>query len=537
MNNHSIFCFVVPAPPCHSRESGNPEILTAYGFPPARAGMYSKNMDKKIDLLSSSSSEPEALVRAGKSIQRSRRVKPAAFIFIFLLIVYVIFSFNTTPAEKSDFWFYNLPIISQIKHLVESADAKLKGEDNDRINILLLGIGGKGHDGGLLTDTIILVSLKPSENKVSLLSIPRDLSVPIENMGWQRINSVNAYAEMKTPGSGGLAVSQTINDAFQIPIDYYLTVDFAGFEKIIDDLGGLKVNVENTFDDYKYPILGAEAAPWEERWEHLHVDQGEQVMDGQLALKYVRSRHALGIEGSDFARSRRQQKVLEAVKEKVLSLNILFKPAMIAKMISDISDNYQTNLKIWEMTKLWNLAKNIKSENIINRVLDNGPGGLLVDTVGLDGAFLLTPRSGDFSEIQYLVNNVFANVPANDKEKVKQESAGLEVRNGTWINGLANKIALDLEKYGFTIVRIGNTSQQNFEKSVIYDLTYGAKIQALTVLKNKTNANVALGMPQWLMDDLAKELAGDANAIQPDFILILGRDADMTQSGVENTEQ
>ena len=107
-------------------------------------------MDKKIDLLSSSSSEPEALVRAGKSIQRSRRVKPAAFIFIFLLIVYVIFSFNTTPAEKSDFWFYNLPIISQIKHLVESADAKLKGEDNDRINILLLGIGGKGHDGGLL---------------------------------------------------------------------------------------------------------------------------------------------------------------------------------------------------------------------------------------------------------------------------------------------------------------------------------------------------------------------------------------------------
>jgi len=497
-------------------------------------------MNRKIDLLNSNLAQPEITrpktIKSNKN-SKTGQLKPIGFILIFLLVVYIIFSFSKSPEEQSSSWFYNLPIISQIKHLVESSDVKLKGESDDRINILLLGIGGKNHDGGLLTDTIILASLKPSEKKVSLLSIPRDLAVPIENMGWRKINSVNSYAEATTPGSGGLAISQTVSDIFKIPVDYYLTVDFTGFEKIIDDLGGIKVNVENTFDDYKYPILGNEDAAWDQRWEHLHIEKGEQTMDGKLALKYVRSRHALGVEGSDFARSRRQQKVLEAVKEKVLSLNVLFKPTMISKIISDISENYSSNLKIWEMVKLWNLGKDIKSENIINRVLDNSSSGLLVDAIGLDGAYLLQPRSGDFSEIQYLVNNIFTDAPATDKQKVKEEKATIEIRNGTWINGLANSMALDLEKYGFDIVRIGNTSQKNFEKTVIYDLTYGEKLQALTVLKNRTNANVALGMPQWLIDEVAKQNSGQTNLTQPDFILIIGQDADKTNSGTENTAQ
>jgi len=499
-------------------------------------------MDHKIDLLNSqlgvAKADHEGVIKPGRP-KKIKPSKPMAFVLIFLLIAYIIFAAKSKPTEESDNWFYNLPIISQIKHLVESADSKLKGEANDRINILLLGIGGKNHDGGLLTDTIILASLKPSEKKLSLLSIPRDLAVPIENMGWQRINSVNAYAEAKNPGSGGLAISQTISDIFQTPIDYYLTVDFSGFEKIIDDLGGVKINVENTFDDYKYPILGNEDAPWEERWEHLHFDKGEQVMNGALALKYVRSRHAVGIEGSDFARSRRQQKVLEAVKEKLLSLNILFKPSSIAKIISDVKENHSTNLKVWEVIKLWSITKDIKDENIISRVLSNDSGGLLIDTIGLDGAYLLSPRNGDFAEIQYLVNNIFADAPLTDKERIKLEPASIEIRNGTWINGLANRLALDLEKYGFTIVRTGNASQQNFTKSVIYDLTYGDKIQALTVLKNKTGADVALGMPEWLINDLAKEMAKEPTAkpVQPDFIIILGQDADTTKSGAVNTAQ
>lgn len=492
----------------------------------------------EIDLLNSKMNPTAA--GPGMKPNRPKTAKPLksmAFVLIFLLVIYVIFALNSQPTEKSNNWFYNLPLISQIKHLVESADTKLKGEDKDRINILLLGISGKNREGGLLTDTIILASLKPSEKKLALVSIPRDLTIPIENMGWRKINNLNAFAETKHPGSGGLALSQAVSDIFQTPIDYYLTVDFTGFEKIIDDLGGIKVNVENTFDDYKYPILGNEDAPWGQRYEHLRIEKGEQTMTGKLALKYVRSRHALGVEGSDFARAHRQQKVLTAVKEKIVSLHLLFKPSLVAKIIDDINGNYHSNLKIWEMAKLWSLIKDVRNENIHNRVLDNSPSGLLIDVIGEDGAYLLSPKSGDFSEIQYLVNNLFTDAPLTDKEKVKQEPATVEVRNGTWINGLASQTALDLEKYGFEIIRVGNFSQQNFEKSVIYDLTYGGKIQALTVLKNKTNANVALGMPEWLINDLAKELAKEAKPVQPDFIIILGRDADATQSGAENTAQ
>jgi LCP family protein required for cell wall assembly len=498
------------------------------------------NLDKKINLLKAEVNQLKSPAwPAERAFRRpkTKGSKPIAFILIFLLVIYITFSFSYKPAGESSNWFLNLPVISQIRHLVESADIKLKGEDRDRINILLLGIGGREHDGGLLTDTIILASLKPSEKRAALVSLPRDLSVPMENQGWRKINNINAFAEAKNPGSGGLAVSQAVSDIFQLPIDYYLTIDFTGFEKIIDDLGGIKVNVENTIDDYQYPILGNEDMPWEQRFEHLHIDKGEQTMNGELALKYVRSRHTVGVEGSDFARAHRQQKVLEAIKEKVISLHTLFKPNLISKIISDVSNNYYTNLKIWEMLKLWGLVKDIKSDNIYNRVLDDGPNGLLVDAKAEDGAFILLPESGDFSEIQYLVNNVFAEAPLTDKEKVKEEKATVEVRNGTWINGLANRVALDLEKYGFAIARVGNASQQNFEKSVIYDLTYGEKIQALTILKNKTRAEVTLGLPEWLLNDLAKELAKESKPAQPDFIIILGQDADTTQSGAENTAQ
>ena len=112
-------------------------------------------MDKKIDLLNSKLIQPEIAEKTPIASNKSlgtKKFKPLGFILIFLLAVYIIFSFS---GAKSSTWFFNLPIISQIKHLVESAETKLKGEADDRINILLLGIGGKKHDGGLLTDTII----------------------------------------------------------------------------------------------------------------------------------------------------------------------------------------------------------------------------------------------------------------------------------------------------------------------------------------------------------------------------------------------
>jgi polyisoprenyl-teichoic acid--peptidoglycan teichoic acid transferase len=471
---------------------------------------------------------PDGLLQQKKSII-GRLFKMAAVFFIFCLVTLLIFTtqalYSGYSGGLSNAWYKNISFIAPIQQLVESADRKLKGEENDRINILLLGMGGEKHSGGYLTDTIMLVSIQPSTKKVSMLSIPRDLVVPIEGMGWKKINSINSYAELKNPGDGGQAVSQAIGDILDIPINYFIRVDFQGFIKIVDELGGVKVTVDNQLDDYRYPIMGRENSyPLSSRYEHLSVKPGETEMDGELALKFARSRHGLGAEGSDFARARRQQKIIEAVKDKALSLETLFKPLAIKNIITVLDNHVSMNVEIPEMIKFWQLSKGIKRENIINKVLDTSAGGLLVNGRGDEGAYILEPRSGDFTEIQYLVKNIFSDAPQKEKNEIAEESARVEIRNGTWVNGLASHESLDLEKYGFKVVRVSNAGERNLATSTIYDITYGAKLKSLKILKEKTGASVGFGLPEWLDKEMKEEASTRTMDEKPDFILVLGQD-------------
>src|SRR3989339_1075459 len=188
-------------------------------------------------------------------------LKISIFSAIFVITCLAVFSSQVLVSNQSSTsWLANLPIIKQIRSLAESADHHLKGEKEDRINILLLGMGGKNHEGGYLTDTIILLSLEPSTKKVAMISIPRDMAVPLEDMGTRKINSVNALAEAANPGSGGQAISQAIRDVLDIPFDYYGRVDFTGFVNIVDELGGVDVYVDNILDDKEYPVMGRETA-------------------------------------------------------------------------------------------------------------------------------------------------------------------------------------------------------------------------------------------------------------------------------------
>ncbi len=440
---------------------------------------------------------------------------------IFLIIAGFVFTSQILySGQSSNPWFKKINIFTPIQQLVESADKKLKGEETDRINILLLGMGGKKHSGGYLTDTIILASYQPSTDKLALLSIPRDMVVPIEGMGWRKINSINSYAEQKNPGDGGQASAQAIGSILDIPIDYFVRVDFQGFIKIIDELGGITVDVENTLDDYSYPVMGRESAyPYSSRYEHLHIEKGLQQMDGELALKYARSRHALGAEGSDFARARRQQKMLSAAKEKALSFNMLLKPIAVKNILEALTEHVSTDMQVWEMIRLWELGRDVDNSKITNKVLDTSKGGLLVNAVGEDGAYILEPRSGNFSEIQYLVKNMLSDAPEGEKSEVELESAKLEVLNGTWTNGLAGKTALDLEKFGFEIVSTANAPVRNADTTTIYDTTFGQKMNSLKILKEKLGAQVAFGAPNW------QTAAPDgASSTQADFIVVVGKD-------------
>jgi len=324
-------------------------------------------------------------------------------------------------------------------------------------------------------------------------------------------------------------------------IDYYVRVDFDGFMQIIDELGGVDIEVENTLDDYSYPIRGQEDnANYYARYEHLHIEQGMQHMDGSLALKYARSRHAGGSEGSDFARARRQQLILEAVKAKLLSRNTLLKPGMVSRIISDLNQNIKTNLDVWALIKLWNDYKNIDRSQIINKVLSDGPDGLLMSSRGDEGAYILIPQSGNFKEIQAFTQNIFGtaevdngtdnnteedntnNEPSKDTSVIEidklEKETKIAVLNGTWVSGLAAKTALGLQEYGFRIIETANAPTREYTKSVIYDLSYGKELKALEILKSAGQAEIAYDAPSWL--ETYKN-----SPDHPDFILIIGADS------------
>jgi polyisoprenyl-teichoic acid--peptidoglycan teichoic acid transferase len=455
--------------------------------------------------------------------KKKKKRKILLKVFGFLLVFLILFITTALiTKDSSESWTEKIPIIGRITGLVGSSDKNLKGEDEDRINAVILGIGGDKHEGGYLTDTIILFSLKPSTKEVAMMSIPRDLYIPIEGMGWQKINTINAFAERKEANSGGEAVSQALSDILNIPIHYYFRIDFQGFIEIIDILEGVDIYVENTLSDRQYPIPGKEKEEdYYSRFQHLYIEKGWHEMDGELALKYVRSRHAKGIEGSDFARSRRQQKIIEAIKNKLLKSENFLRPNMITSIISKIRDNTSFNLKTWEILKFWQLTKNIEINNIQSHVLDNSPSGLLTASRNESGAYILSPRGGDFTEIKYLVNNFFYKKEKKELDIKNNEEAKIELKNGTWINGLAGQIAIDLEKNNFEVLKISNSSKRNFEKTVIYDLSYGSKNEALNFLKESLKADVEFEIPLWLKEEIKKNISSKKEET-PDFLVILG---------------
>ncbi len=444
---------------------------------------------------------------------------------ILLIVVSLVFSgkiIMSSPGASS--WIDNNVFFNRLKHLAPSLDKKVKGEEDDRINILLLGMGGEGHDGAFLTDTIMLASLKPSTKEVSLISFPRDMVSPVNN--WRKINSINAFAEMAESGSGGEKTISVMSELLQIDIPYYVRVDFNGFSKIIDEIGGIEIEVENSFTDNMYPIYGQEDNPnYYSRFEKLSFEKGLQKMDGSTALKYARSRHAFGLEGSDFARAKRQQLVLDAVKKKILSGGVLINPITLTKLVNQFNKNVSTNVEIWEMLRLWDLGKDIEKDKIINFVLNDAPNNYLVAGRGEDGAFILMPKTGNYNDIREMVKNIFP-----DKESIVEEKPAIKVSekiseevsvsvlNGTWTNGLAGQRAVVIKDRGFSVFETANAPVRDYSKTTVYDLSEGEKNKALKILLEAGEATQEKKLPDWV------EEYKNASSV-PDFILVMGTDA------------
>ncbi len=358
---------------------------------------------------------------------RLRRRKKKRVFFVLLVLSLIILGIIGVHLWK----YLNIGV-----QVVTNNKIQLKQSEEKRINMLILGVGGGSHEGPDLTDTIIFASLDPKTKKVMLASIPRDLWVPEIQA---KINTTYTYGEEKEKGSGLLFTKAIVGKVVGQDIDYAIKIDFNGFIKAVDMVGGLDIDVANTFDDYAYPITGREddscglsdtevasasaqiatSSATESdffacRYEHLHFDRGQTHMNGTTALKYVRSRHALGPEGSDFARSRRQEKVIKAFKDKIFSMQVLLNPAKAIDLINVVKDSIVTDIKEDEYADFIKLAQQLKGASITSGSVDSGDTesgheALLVnpqDTTGYGGAWVLIPRAGngDYSQIKKYID-------------------------------------------------------------------------------------------------------------------------------------
>ena len=221
-----------------------------------------------------------------------------------------------------------------------------------RVNMLLLGIPGGDHEGTDLTDTILVLSFHEKNKTVSMISLPRDIwSDTLKD----KVNSAYHYGELKKKGGGLILSKAVVSDMIGLPIQYALVLDFSGFRKVIDLVGGIEVNIPKSFTDPEFPIPGKENdecsgdPEFRCRYEPLHFDAGPLIMNGDLALKYVRSRHAEGDEGSDFARGRRQQEVLLALKSKLMSKDIYLNPGELEKLYGAFDEATDMDMNIGEL--------------------------------------------------------------------------------------------------------------------------------------------------------------------------------------------
>lgn len=354
-----------------------------------------------------------------------RKNKPLIVVLVFVAILTLFFIYKTAS-------FY--PFLFQ---LIFDKGVNLKQTDK-RINILILGIGGGNHEGPNLTDTIILASLDEKNNKVTLASIPRDLWMPDLTGNGKKINGAYAFGEEKRKGGGLSLAKAAVAKITGQDVDYAIRIDFSGFVKAIDIVGGLDINVDNTFDDYQYPISGKEddacglaeedikafiatdsaevdiQQKFSCRYKHIHFDKGLTHVDGETALEFVRSRHATGVEGSDFARSKRQEKVINATKEKLLSAQTLINPAKILNLYEILKESLDTDIKQEEFDDFIRFAQKLQKAKIQSAIIDTGDEetkrtGLLINppiSNDYNYEWVLIPRigNGDFSEIQKYIS-------------------------------------------------------------------------------------------------------------------------------------
>lgn len=382
---------------------------------------------------------------------------------------------------------------------------RLDKEGDGRVNVLLLGKGGQGHDGADLTDTLMIASIDTCQKEVGLLSIPRDLYVKMPGDGSMKINAVYATAkeyalyEGATPEEaekkGIEATEQVIENVTGIPMHYYAMVDFEAFRKAIDTVGGIDVDVKETLYD---PTVA-----WENNWNPTIATAGVNHFDGKKALLYARSRN--GSSRGDFDRAERQREILLALQNKVLSLGTFTNPVKLTQLMTAFGDHVQTNLSVDDIMALYKVMGGVEDHKVVSISLADPPNDF-VTTDNIGGLSVVVPKAGtyDYDAIRAYVRTTLRD------GFLKKENASVLVLNGTTTPGLATEYADVLKGYGYNVVGTGDTPTQDYAQTTIINLRGNDKKYTKRYLENRFKTSTTSKLPSGI------------DAKNADFVIIVG---------------
>lgn len=348
-------------------------------------------------------------------------------------------------------------LLDTLSHSFPGANNQLKGETDGRINILLLGMRGADlPGGGNLADSIMIASINPKENKVAMISIPRDLYVTVPGtQDKAKINAVHAYGEQKGDGKGMEDMKTIISEVTGLPIHYAVRTNFAGFKQMIDAVGGIEITLSQPFDEsaqfneahvcdsfftiptgkfenktkkiydsitgaYKrtritksYPLCTAPKNTLECGGE-FKLPAGKQTLNGEQALCLSRSRDLT----SDFERAKRQQLIIQLVKDKIMSAGTLMDFNKVNGILNSLGNNVKTDMQPWEMKRLYEIYSGMKNPQLYQRVLENSEEGFLYNPPQGEAGYILLPIGENYDKIQDMAKNIFT-MPAQTDIKPK----------------------------------------------------------------------------------------------------------------------
>jgi LCP family protein required for cell wall assembly len=363
-----------------------------------------------------------------------------------------------------------------------------------RVTILIMGLDysdwrkqTEGFTDASRTDSMILLTVDPLSKTAGMLSIPRDMWVNIPHgYGYYKINQAYYFGVLdKLPGGGpGLAID-TVQNFIGVPINYYAQIDFSAFEKFIDALGGIEIDVP---EDITVGVLFK---------SEVTLKAGKQTVNGEVALAYARARYtALG----DFDRAKRQQQVIMGIRNKVLSLNML--PTLIAQapnLYQQLASGVKTNLSIDQVIQLAILASSIPEANIRKGVI--GPNEISFGK-SPDGLDILIPYP---DKIRLIRDQVFttggpvgpAAIGQDAKALAAAESAKITVLNGSGVGGMAAKTSDYLKSQGLNVIQQGNADRVYTETTIVI---YAGKPYTAAFLASMMNVSNGRILNQYSQD-------------------------------------